>query len=86
MKIIYASHDLLVTAAAGAGAAPAWFAFVVHSKARRAAFLFPTHRQQLQHTQRSSTHLLYYKPDEPFSERLNQVQSELESVKDEGLQ
>ena len=27
-----------------------------------------------------------YKSDEPFSERLSQVQSELESVKDEGLQ
>eukprot|EP00577_Skeletonema_sp_RCC1716_P005264 CAMPEP_0113374734 /NCGR_PEP_ID=MMETSP0013_2-20120614/1739_1 /TAXON_ID=2843 ORGANISM="Skeletonema costatum, Strain 1716" /NCGR_SAMPLE_ID=MMETSP0013_2 /ASSEMBLY_ACC=CAM_ASM_000158 /LENGTH=788 /DNA_ID=CAMNT_0000256739 /DNA_START=44 /DNA_END=2410 /DNA_ORIENTATION=+ /assembly_acc=CAM_ASM_000158 len=80
MKMFHAAHSLLVTAAAGA-VVQSCFAFIVHSKGRN-TFL-PTQ----QHTQpSSSSHLFYYKSDEPFSERLNQVQSELESVKDEGLQ
>jgi len=80
MKMFHAAHVILVTAAAGA-VVQSCFAFIVHSKGRN-TFL-PTQ----QHTQpSSSSHLFYYKSDEPFSERLNQVQSELESVKDEGLQ
>jgi hypothetical protein len=50
--------------------------FIVHSKSRH-TFLPP---------QQHDTHLFYYKSDEPLSERLNQVQSELEAVKEEGLQ
>ncbi|KAK1746969.1 hypothetical protein QTG54_002313 [Skeletonema marinoi] len=80
MKMFHAAHVILVTAAAGA-VVQSCFAFIVHSKGRN-TFL-PTQ----QHTQpSSSSHLFYYKSDEPFSERVNQVQSELESVKDEGLQ
>mmetsp|Transcript_1097 Transcript_1097/g.2026 ORF Transcript_1097/g.2026 Transcript_1097/m.2026 type:complete len:721 (-) Transcript_1097:176-2338(-) len=80
MKMFHAAHVILVTAAAGA-VVQSCFAFIVHSKGRN-TFL-PTQ----QYTQpSSSSHLFYYKSDEPFSERLNQVQSELESVKDEGLQ
>jgi hypothetical protein len=82
MKMIHAAHVLLVTATAGA--MPTCFAFV-QSKGRH-AFLFRTHHHQQQYTQRFSSNLFYYKSDEPFSERLSQVQSELESVKDEGLQ
>ncbi len=72
--MIHAAHALLVTAAAGA-VVQSCAAFIVQSKSRH-TFLHPQ-----QHT-----HLFYYKSDEPFSERLNQVQSELESVKEEGLQ
>ncbi len=69
--MIQAAHALLVTAAAGA-VVQSCAAFIVQSKSR--------------HTFLPPTHLFYYKSDEPFSERLNQVQSELESVKEEGLQ
>jgi len=80
MKMFHAAHVILATAAAGA-VVQSCFAFIVHSKGRN-TFL-PTQ----QYTQpSSSSHLFYYKSDEPFLERLNQVQSELESVKDEGLQ
>lgn len=72
--MIHAAHALLVAAAAGA-VVQSCAAFIVQSKSRH-TFLPP----------KKHTHLFYYKSDEPFSERLNQVQSELESVKEEGLQ
>jgi len=73
--MIHAAHALLVTAAAAA-VVQSCAAFIVHSKSRH-TFLPP---------QQHDTHLFYYKSDEPLSERLNQVQSELEAVKEEGLQ
>ena len=74
MKMIHAANALLVTAATGA-VVQSCFAFVLHSKGRH-SILVPSTQQ---------SHLFYYKSDEPFSERLSQVQSELEAVKDEGL-
>lgn len=79
--MIHGVHVLFVIAAAVAGGKglPTCYAFV-YSKCRPAFPFLPT-----QHAERSLSHLFYYKSDEPFSERLNVIQSELESIKDEGL-
>ena len=74
MKMIHAAQALLVAAVTGA-VVESCFAFIVHSKGGHRTTFLP-----------QQTHLFYYKSDEPFSERLSQVQSEFESVKDEGLQ